>query len=281
MRRFRVSSAGVISYATLKVRAEAGVARVTIDHPPLNVLDKAMFEDLTALCDALERAGDVRVVIVDSAVPDFFIAHADLRHRPFPAVERPIEPNPYQALFARYRELPMATIALLEGIARGGGAEFALALDMRFAVRGRAVLGQPEVLLGLCPGFGGTQAVTRLAGRSRALELLMSGDDYDADLAERYNLVNRALDQAEAPAFVNELARRIASFPPGGVLAAKRATLAAEAPLTPGLIAEHALSAGTLSDPEAHRRLRRALALGAQTRAFELDFPKRFDDLAH
>lgn len=99
-------------------------------------------------------------------------------------------------------------------------------------------------------------------------------------IIQRYDLVNRALDPAEASAFVDELARRIASFPPSGVLAAKRAALAAEPPLTPGLIAEHRLSSGTLSNPEAARRLRRALALGAQTREFEFDFSQHFDELA-
>ena len=123
----------------------------------------------------------------------------------------------------RFRTMPKATIAKIEGICRGGGSEFALACDMRFAAIGRAVLGQPEVALGIIPGGGGSVRLPRLVGRGRALEIVLGCGDFDAVAAERYGYVNRALSENEIGPFVDKLARRIASFPAAAIRLGKEA----------------------------------------------------------
>jgi enoyl-CoA hydratase/carnithine racemase len=142
----------------------------------------------------------VRVVVIDSANPEFFIAHADVNL----ILRLPREPQPpptelplFHAMADRFGTMPKATIAVIEGRARGGGNELALAMAMRFAARGKAVLAQPEVGVGIIPGGGGTQRLTHLVGRARALEVILGCRDSDADLAERWGYVNRALAESE------------------------------------------------------------------------------------
>jgi enoyl-CoA hydratase/carnithine racemase len=266
-------------YETLAVERDGPLARVTIDHPPVNLLDLAMLRDLTLLVGELEAedpdAPDAtRVVVFRSADPEFFIAHADLDL--IKALPRDPQPEPtelefFPALVERWRTLPQVTIAQIEGRARGGGSEFVLSLDLRFAALGRAVLSQPEVAIGILPGGGGTQRLSRLMGRNRALEAVLGCADFDAATAERYGWVNRALPTDELGPFVEALARRIASFPPLAVRVAKQAVDAAWPDPKAGLLAEARAWNEVLTDPDLDARFDAALAAGAQTREGELE----------
>jgi enoyl-CoA hydratase/carnithine racemase len=192
-------------YKCLKVRLDGGVAFVTIDHPPINLFDWALIGEMDRIGRELEADPAVRVVVFDSADPDFFIAHADVNlilSLPEASPGRPSEPNVFQQMVDRFRSMPKATLAKIEGICRGGGSEFVLSLDMRFASLGKAVLGQPEVAVGIIPGGSGTQRLPRLMGRGRALEVILGCEDFPADLAERYGYVNRALPPDELTPFV-------------------------------------------------------------------------------
>jgi enoyl-CoA hydratase/carnithine racemase len=266
-------------YETLRVERDAGIAWVTIDHPPVNLLDLAMLRDLTLLVGELEAEevtapGATRVMVLRSADPEFFIAHADLGLiRALPRDPRP-EPTTldfFPGLVERFRTLPLVTIAQIEGRARGGGSELALSLDMRFAAIGRALFAQPEVAIGIIPGGGGTQRLGRLIGRGRALEAVLGCGDFDAETAAHYGWVNRALPPDEIGPFVELLARRIASFPALAVRCAKEAVDAAMPPPLEGLLAEARAWNEVLTDPELDARFDAALAAGAQTRAGELD----------
>ena len=259
-------------YECLKIRLEDGVAAVTIDHPPINLFDMKLIEEVDRAGREVEADPDVRVVIVDSADPDFFIAHADVElilSLPTEASEPPIEPNFFQQMVDRFRTMPKATIALIEGICRGGGSELVLSMDMRFAALGKAVLAQPEVMVGIIPGGSGTQRLPRLMGRGRALEVILGGDDFSADQAERYGYVNRALPPAEVRPFVINLARRIASFSAEAIARAKAAAAAAEPSAEPGLIAEAHLFNECVATPAARDRMRAFLDAGGQTREVE------------
>ncbi len=166
--------------------------------------------------------------------------------------------------------MPKVTIAVIEGRTRGGGSELVLAMDMRFAAHGRALLAQPEVALGIIPGGGGTQRLPRLVGRARALEIVLGCEDIGADLAERWGYVNRALAEDELRPFVEALAFRIASFPTEAVAHAKAAVGAAETHFVPGLLDEAHRFAQTLAAEQTITRMERFLELGGQTREFEL-----------
>ncbi len=270
---------GLGTYDTLRVETADGIARVTLSHPPVNLLDAAMLGDLAQLVGRLEASDPAdpdtpRVVVVASDDPEFFIAHADLEL----IKTLPRDPRPYpealdffHSFVERWRTLPQVTIAQIEGRARGGGSELALSLDLRFAALGRAVLSQPEVAIGIIPGGGGTQRLGRLMGRGHALEAVLGCDDFDAATAERYGWVNRALPADEIARFVDRLARRIASFPPNAVRLAKQAVDAALPSPLDGLLAEAHAWNEVLTDPELDARFDAALAAGAQTRAGELD----------
>jgi enoyl-CoA hydratase/carnithine racemase len=263
-------------YTALRIRVEDGVAFATIDHPPINLFDAALITDMDRFGREAEVDSEVRVVVIDSANPEFFIAHADVNlilQLPREAQPPPTELPMFQAMVDRFRTMPKVTIAVIEGRARGGGSEFALGMDMRFAARGRAVLAQPEVGVGIIPGGGGTQRLQRLVGRARALEIVLGCEDIDAELAERWGYVNRALPEHELRPFVDALARRIASFPTHAVAHAKAAVTAAEADLVPGLLDEAERFAQTLGAEETIARMQRFLELGGQTREFELDAP--------
>ena len=259
-------------YACLHIRRERGVAFVTIDHPPINLFDLALIQEMDRVGRELAVDGDIRVVVFDSANPDFFIAHADvalIQHLPRDIAAKPTELGIFHAMVDRFRTMPKATMAKLEGRTRGGGSEFVLSLDMRFAALGKAVLGQPEIALGILPGGSGTQRLPRLCGRGRALEIVLGCQDFPADVAERYGYVNRALPPHELGAFVNNLAYRIASFPAEAVALAKQLVNSAEQRVEDGLLDEaHAFNL-TLQTTEAKRRMSDFLAQGGQTRAME------------
>ena len=267
---------GAYEHEGLRVEIDERVAFVTLDHPPVNLFDAVLIGSLGNLAGELADDAEVGAVVVRSADPEFFIAHADLgliHALPRDRTERPERLEFIHVFMERWRTLPQVTIAQLEGRARGGGSEFALSLDLRFGAIGRAILGQPEVAVGILPGGSGTQRLPRLMGRSRALEVVLGCDDFDAELAERYGWINRALPPAEIGPFVDRLARRIAAFPPQAVRLAKRAVDAAGGPLEDGLLEESHCFNLTLTDPALDARMEGALAAGVQTRAGELDLP--------
>jgi enoyl-CoA hydratase/carnithine racemase len=260
-------------FECLRVRIERGVAWVTIDHPPINLFDRALLLDVHHVGVTLADDPDVRVVVFESADPEFFIAHADvslIQQLPTDA-PKPTELGFFHAMVDRFRTMPKVTIAKIEGRARGGGSELALSLDMRFGALGRCILGQPEVALGIIPGGSGTQRLPRLVGRARAMEIVLGCDDVPADLAERWGYLNRALPPAELGLFVERLAYRIASVPAEAIALAKAAINAAELPTADGLLEEAHCFDRTLATAAAQRRMARFLELGGQTRDVELD----------
>src|SRR6266403_4343511 len=269
-------------YECLDIHSDRGVATVTIDHPPINLFDLALIQEMDRVGRELEADRDVRVVVFDSADPDFFIAHADvglIQRLPTEPPPRPTSLGFFHALVDRFRTMPKATIAKLEGRARGGGSEFVLSLDLRFGALGRAILAQPEVALGIIPGGSGTQRLPRLVGRSRALEIVLACEDFPAELAERYGYLNRALPAAELGPFVERLARRIASFPAEAIALAKASVNAAELPTVEGLLEEAHYFNQSLATRAAQERMQRFLALGGQTREVELELGRLVDGL--
>lgn len=271
-------------YACLRVEVRRGVAFVTIDHPPINLFDLPLIQEMSRLGEALASDDAVRVVVFASANPEFFIAHADvalIQLLPTDVPPKPTRLGLFHAMVDRFRTMPKATIAQIEGRARGGGSEFVLSLDMRFAALGRAVLAQPEVALGIIPGGSGTQRLPRLIGRARALEIILGCEDVPADLAERWGYVNRALAPDALGPFVEALALRIASFPASAIALAKNAVNAAELPTFEGLLEEAHCFNQAVATPEARARMARFLALGGQQPATELalgDLVARLDD---
>ena len=214
-------------YRTLRVApSDKGVLGVVIDAPPMNLIGPELVRDLVGLLGALESGQETRVVVLESADPDYFVPHVDLTKVAEYTAEAAKAGGPDDAslgmLWHKLSELPVVSIAKIRGRARGAGSELALACDMRFAARENAILGQIEVGAGAVPGAGGVQHLARLLGRGRAMEAILGADDFDAEQAERYGWINRALPDADLDAFVARLARRIASFPADAVRSAKR-----------------------------------------------------------
>lgn len=260
-------------FTALKVHVERGVAWVTIDHPPINLFDMLLIQEMDRVGRELEADDDVRVVVLQSANPDFFIAHADvtlIQQLPKDMGPKATTLGWFHQMVERFRTMPKATIGKIEGRARGGGSELLLSLDMRFGAIGHAVLGQPEVAVGIIPGGSGTQRLPRLMGRGRALEVVLGCDDFPAELAERYGYINRALPPEELTPFVERLAYRIASFPASAIALAKASVNAAELPIVEGLLEEAHYFNQTLATKEAQDRMAAFMAAGGQTYEVEL-----------
>src|SRR6201998_3519942 len=189
--------------------------RGTFDLPPVSIFCPQETRELNKIITTIEKDEQVKVVVFDSAVDGFFLTHYDFLAPLEESVKIPPGPTGLQALpdmLVRLSRAPVVSIASIRGRATGVGSELALASDMRFASRERAILSQWEVGAGLVPGGGPMARLPRLLGRGRALEVLLSADDIHGDLAERYGYVNRALPDAELDGFVDALAMRIASF---------------------------------------------------------------------
>jgi enoyl-CoA hydratase/carnithine racemase len=245
---------------------------VTIDNGLINLMDERLLRELDQLVRWLSKQGDsVRVVIFQSAVPDFFLAHLDLGL--IQALVDDPDPGPaleiFQGLVARYSQLDQVTIAKVSGRVGGGGNEFLLNLDLRFAVRGSAVFNQFETGLGLIPAGSGSQHLPRLLGRGRALEVILGHDDFDADIAERYGWVNRALDEKSIDGFIDRLASRIAIQPLWLIAAAKRAADALLPSFEYGLELEREVSRAAIEAPESQALMADFLARGGQTESGE------------
>jgi enoyl-CoA hydratase/carnithine racemase len=259
-------------YSTLRVQVDKGVAVVTIDHGEINLMDLAMLADLDRVGRQLEADAEVKVVVLQSANPDFFIAHADISaitQLPAQPPEREEKLGWVHAVLDRFRTMPKATIAKIQGRCRGGGSELALACDMRFAEIGRGVLCQPEVGVGIIPGAGGSVRLPRLVGRGRALEIILGCGDFPAEIAERYGYVNRALPAGEIDFFVSYLAQRIAGFPAETIAAAKQAASMGEAGMEDELAREETIFLKAAQSVPARRRMAAALAIGMQTGPIE------------
>jgi enoyl-CoA hydratase/carnithine racemase len=189
-------------------RTYPGRWMITFSNPPINMFVPSTIVELGALMTNLDADPSVNVVVFQSANPDFFVAHLDVAK----AAQRPEVLGLWRDFVLRLSSTPVVSIAKVRGRTRGIGNEFVLACDMRFASRQSALFGNPEVGVGLVPGGGALEWLPRLVGRSRALEIVLSGDDFDADIAERYGWVNRTLDDNDLDSFVDALARRLASF---------------------------------------------------------------------
>jgi enoyl-CoA hydratase/carnithine racemase len=263
-------------YQTISTQLNDGVLTAVISNPPVNVMTVELFTDLVAFTTEVEADESVRVVVFESADPDFFIAHFDVELILTFPIDKPArraeELNDFHLMCERVRTMPKPTIAKIAGRVGGGGSEFSSACDMRFGLRGKTIVNQMEVPLGILPGGGGTQYLPRLMGRGRAMEVILGGVDMDADLAERWGYLNRAFDSAAAlDDYVDTLARRMAASPKEAVALAKQSILNAELPLEEGLREEAFLFQQTLRYPAATANMTRALELGAQTREGELN----------
>ncbi len=205
------------NFSTFDVKVEDAIATVTFDFGTVNVQGQEMLADLNSLAMRLEMDREVKVVVFESANPEVWVCHYDtelLQHLSTEEVSRDnAQLLDLQAVCERISKVPQATIAKLEGFARGGGHELALALDMRFAVRGKFKFMQMEVGMGILPCGGGASRMARQTGLGRALEIILSARDFDADEAEAYGTINRALDPEEIGPYVETLAKRIATFP--------------------------------------------------------------------
>ena len=255
-------------YDLIHLEIEDGVATATIDHPPINLITLPLFRELAVLGQEIGKDSSVRVLVMKSAHPDFFLAHFDVEAILDFEIDGPAERsdfNAYHALCEQYRTMDVVSIAQVEGRVGGGGSELISAFDMRFGVLGQTIINQMEVPLGILPGGGGTQRLPRLVGRGRALEIILGGIDLDAATAERWGYLNRALAADQIDPFVSALARRIASFPPEAVRLAKQAVNEAERPLADGLVEEDFLFQQLLRTEGAQGSMRRFLSLGGQT----------------
>jgi enoyl-CoA hydratase/carnithine racemase len=259
-------------YSGLKVTVDRGVAFVTIDNPPINLLDIPLITDLDRASRELEADAAVKVVVLQSANPDFFVAHADItliQQLPDEVLPREEKLGVFHAMVDRFRTMPKATIAKIEGRCRGGGSELALSCDMRFAALDKAVLGQPEVSVGLIPGGSGSVRLPRLVGRGRALEIILGCGDFGAEVAERYGYVNRALPPEDITAFVDTLAYRIAMFPAEAIALAKEAVAMADTGIEDALVREEQIFLRAAHTDGARQRMAAAMTSGMQTPAVE------------
>ena len=256
------------NYTMISVEIEEGVAWATVDNPPINLITLPLFGELRQLGLDIEADDDVRVLVLRSANPDFFLAHFDVNAIlgfPTEGEAKRSENNVYHAMCENYKTMDTVTLAQIEGRVGGGGSELALSFDMRFGVLGRTRINQMEVPIGILPGGSGTQSLPRLVGRGRALEIILGAEDLDAATAESWGYLNRALPAEEIGPFVDQLARRIAGFPPEAVRLAKQAVGHAQAPEPQGLVEESYLFDRLLRTQDAQNAMREFLALGGQT----------------
>src|SRR5215510_8245459 len=239
--------------------------RVTFDHPPLNVFGPGAILEMTEIITALETDEHVKVVVFDSAVEGFFLNHSDFLGNLEDLTGLPAGPTGLQAwpdILVRLTRTPVVSIALIRGRATGNGSEIALACDMRFASREKAILSQWEVGVGLVPGGRPMARLPQLIGRGRALEVLLSGNDIDGDLAQLYGYVNRSLPDAELDEFVDALATRIASFDKRAIIDIKRLVNANSLPSDVEIGAGWDACIASIVRPDAQQRIKTLIERG-------------------
>ncbi|WP_273461755.1 enoyl-CoA hydratase/isomerase family protein [Sandarakinorhabdus limnophila] len=260
-------------YTLIDVQRDGPLVTATVNNPPINLITMALFGELARLGEELEADPAALVFVLKSADPDFFLAHFDvaaliaMADAPAPPTD---DANAYHAMCHRFRTMNKVTIAQIEGRVGGGGAELSMNFDMRFGVIGKTVISQMEVPIGILPGGTGTQNLPRLVGRARAMEIILGGIDVDAETAERWGWLNRALPANAIDAHVDALARRIASFPADAVRLAKQSVNSATLPMAEGCQQEADLFQTLLFSNPARHAMRRFLELGGQTRDGEL-----------
>jgi enoyl-CoA hydratase/carnithine racemase len=231
-------------------RTSPQVATITFANPPVNLIVGETVRRLIEIVDELATDPDIQVVVFDSATPDFFYNHFDIAAAAeFPTPDGEDAVPVWTDLVLKLSRAPYITVASIRGRTRGGGNELALALDLRYASREAAVFGQPEVGSGLLPGGGGTERLPRAIGRDRALEVILTSDDYDADTAERWGWVTRALPDTELDAFVATIVARLESFDRTSLASAKTQINRASLPPDADLIAAYGEFAHSLTLP--------------------------------
>jgi enoyl-CoA hydratase/carnithine racemase len=250
--------------------------RVLFENPPFNIVDATIFEGLQHLLTRMEASPNLRVVVFESTNPDFYLAHFDLTGKTG-NITTAVGPSGLPILmdtFVRLTKSPVVSIAKIRGCVRGASSEFVLACDMRFASRENTLLGQPEVGVGVNPGGGGTERLPLLVGRGRALEIILGANDFDGETAERYGYINRALPDAELDRFVDDLARRIASFDRRPIATAKNLINKVSLPYADLLLDALNAFQTALTWPETQQRIQVLLKRGLQRESdFEQQWP--------
>jgi enoyl-CoA hydratase/carnithine racemase len=269
------------TFETLRVHIDGAVLFAEIAAPPMNLLGPELVRDLVSLIQRAEADGACKVLVFSSADPDYFISHVDLtRVGEYREEAAKLTGEPSIALLFRHLSASrLVTIAQIEGRVRGAGSEFVMACDMRFAARETAIFGQIEPAFGLIPGGGATQYLVRLMGRARALEVLLSADDYDAELAERYGWINRALPADTLADFVTTLAHRIAAFPAAGHMAVKERVNAISLAPVEDFRRDSDLFGDGVRNTETQRLIEAAFKRGLQTPDGEMALASMLSDL--
>ena len=272
---------GQVTFETLNVRDEGSVLFVEISAPPMNLEGPELIRDLVSLIQQAEAEESVQVLVFKSADPDYFISHVDVtRIKENRAAAAKLNGDESIGQFYRYLSASrLVTIAQIEGRVRGVGSEFVLACDMRFAARESAIFSQFEPAFGVIPGAGGAQHLARLMGRGRALEVMLSAQDYDADLAEKYGWINRALPADEIDEFVSSLAYRIAKFPAAGHAVVKERVNAITLPSVEDIRRDSDLFLEGTRSPEFQELTRSAFENGFQTREAEMNLAKLVSEI--
>jgi len=254
-----------VSEQIVLTRRSSGYWRVTINHPPLNIFGPYLIPQLNEAITAIETDDQVKVVVFDSAIPGFFLTHYDFLAKVEDTTSLPPGPpglQPLLDMLVRLSRAPVVSIASIRGRATGVGSELALACDMRFASREKAILSHFEVGAGIVPGGGPMARLPRLIGRGRALEVLLGADDISGDLAEQYGYVNRALPDGQLDEFVEALATRIASFDKRAISETKRFVDVASLPPDYELAPEWDVCIASIMRPAAQERIKKLLTRG-------------------
>jgi enoyl-CoA hydratase/carnithine racemase len=269
-------------FETLNVRNEAAVLFVEISAPPINLLGPELIRDLVSLIQQAEEDKAVQVLVFKSSDADYFISHVDVtRIKENREAAARLNGDPSIGQMLRHLSASrIVSVAQIEGRVRGVGSEFILACDMRFAARESAIFGQFEPAFGVIPGAGGAQHLTRLMGRGRALEVMLSAQDYDADLAAAYGWINRALPAEELNDFVRSLALRIAGFPAAGHAVVKERVNAIALPTVEDIRRDSDLFLEGTRTNEFQELTKAAMKRGFQTRDAEMNLAHLVANLA-
>jgi len=266
---------------TIRTRQEGSVLFAEILASPMNLLGPELVRDLVSLIQQAEADDTVQVLVFKSADPDYFIAHVDVtRIAEYRQAAARLTGEPSIAMLFRHLSMSrLVTIAQIEGRVRGAGSEFVLACDMSFAALESAIFCQLEAAFGLMQGAGGIQHLTRLMGRGRALEVLLSAQDYNAELAERYGWINRALPASALGDFVRSLAHRIANFPGAGRAVIKERVNGITLASVEDFRRDSDLFLDCARNPESQRRTETAIKRGFQSRNAEMNLDRMLGEL--